>query len=160
MKFYLLNLLMITLLSFNVNASTYEGSADFEITVEMAADIIVTFENEGIVEFVDLQENDVIDTVSSYDIDASTTRSFSCSIEINGSHYNIGDTINTQLKNSANNSGTDVTISLNYLGCDNGVNYVDISGVVDESLDSNYTYYIDTQYIGVSYVPGTITSYL
>jgi hypothetical protein len=49
---------------------------------------------------------------------------------------------------------------MNYLGCDNGYNDVVISGTVDGSLDSNDTYYIDTQFIGVSYVPGTITSYL
>ena len=159
MKFYLLNLLMITLLSINVYASTYDGSADFEITVEMAADIVVTFDNDGIVAFEDLQENDEIDTVSSYEIDASATRSFSCSIEINGVHYNTGDTINTYLKNSSGSSTTHV-ISMNYLGCDNGYNDVVISGTVDGSLDSNDTYYIDTQFIGVSYVPGTITSYL
>ena len=159
MKFYLLNLLMITLLSLNVNASTYDGSADFEITVSTAADIIVSFENEGIVQFEDLQANDLIDTVSSYDIDASASRSFSCSIEVNGVHYNTGDNINTYLKDSSGNNTSHV-ITINYSECDNGTNDVVITGSVGGSLDSNDTYYVDTQFVGVSYVPGTITSYL
>ena len=143
----------------NVNASTYDGSADFEITVEMAADIVVTFDNDGIVQFEDLQANDDIDTVASYEIDASASRSFSCSIEINGVHYNTGDNINTYLKNSSGSNTTHV-ITMNYAGCDNGTNDVVITGTVGGSLDSNDTYYIDTQFVGVSYVPGTITSYL
>jgi hypothetical protein len=49
---------------------------------------------------------------------------------------------------------------MNYLDCDNGYNDVVITGTVGGSLDSNDTYYIDTQFVGVSYVPGTITSYL
>jgi PBP1b-binding outer membrane lipoprotein LpoB len=150
---------MITLLSMNVNASTYEGSADFEITVSTASDIVVTFDNDGIVQFEDLQENDEIDTVASYEIDASASRSFSCSIEINGVHYNTGDNINTYLKDSSGSNTTHV-ITMNYLDCDNGYNDVVITGTVGGSLDSNDTYYIDTQFVGVSYVPGTITSYL
>ena len=158
MKFYLLNLLFLSLFSFSSQAGSYSDSSDFNIEISIADDIEIVFDNDGVVIFEDLEENDVIDAVSSYEINASLSRAFSCSIEINGVYQNVGVPFNTYLKNSSGSNTTHV-ITMNYLGCDNGVNNVVISGVVGGDLDSNDTYYIDTQYIGVSYVPGIITSF-
>jgi hypothetical protein len=159
MRFYLLNYLFLTLYSFVSHAGSYTDSTNFDIELSTAADIEITFENGGVVIFENLIINDSIDTVSGYDIVANVSRSFSCYINYNGVSYNIGDDISAPLQ-TPDNVNTGVNLTLNFESCNNGVNNMTITGIVNQSLDYNTSYHIDTQYVAVSYVPGTITSYL
>ncbi|MBT4989107.1 MAG: hypothetical protein HOM96_00995 [Rickettsiales bacterium] len=160
MIIYLANvlILLVSLVSLTANASSYNGESNLDISVIMADEITVTIDNNGIIEFIDLEENDVIDTSTNYNIVSDASRSFNCYISYDGTNYNIGESISAPLVDSSNNN-SGIDFSLTFLSCQAGSNSMSVTGNISLALNNNTTYHINTQFISVGYVPTTITTY-